>query len=1208
MRSLRARLALILAVQLGVLGLLASGALGTGQSSSRVASTPQLAALSAAAHDTSPPLDQAPPVPNDPNRVIPELERTVAANVSPSVRDAAAQTRIASSPSVGSPLQTFDGITRLGIGSLYYPPDTVGDVGPAQYVEAVNGGIDVFSKTGTSLTGGVTDSAFWSGLAGCSGVSLTDPTVNYDQFADRWVYGELAYTLGGGSTWSGPFTECIAVSTTGDATGSWNRYAFNIDAPRYRWLPDYPKLGVWPDGYYLSFNDFDSTTQGFVGAGAMVVDRTSMLAGNSAQAVFFDLRSVAGLDGGMLPSDADGATPPPVGAPDYFVTPVDNSSNDQLGVWGFHVDWSNPAASSFTNVQALPVSAFDGNGYSVPQPGTTTTLDGLADDRLMNRLQYRNFGTYETLVTNETVDSGSSSDAPRWYELRRTGGAWAVNQQSTFMPDTVNRWMGSAAMNGSGDMALAYSAGDASTFAGLRYTGRQSSDSLSQMQAEQVLIAGGGAETAVSRWGDYSQLSVDPLDDCTFWYVGEYFNGTSQSDWSTRIGSFRVSSCTSTVSYTAIPTISGTVREGNSLTATAGTWSAVPTSTTYQWRRCDTSGIACSDIASATLNAYTLQAADAGKRIRVKVSVTTASGNGSAVSAATVAVVPSAPVSLTSPTVTGTAQVGYTLTAGTGTWTSATTPSYAYQWQSCNGGSCSNIPGATSANYVIGAGYYNTAIRVGVSASNAGGTTGPAYSSQTAAITYPPAPVDVVLPSISGNARQGQTLTASTGSWSGAVPIAYGYQWQRCDAGGSSCSPVSGQTAATYGITSSDVGSALRVTVTATNAGGVTAQDSLATAVVVPLAPVNTAVPTLSGSATVGSALTTSTGTWTSLTGYGVTYAYQWQRCGATCADIQGATSSRYDVTSSDAGTGLRAAVTATNAGGSTVAYTAITSVAASSGSGSGSGSGGSSSGGTSSGGSYSGGGSSPNLAVTGLATPTNPLPGDTVAFAITVTDKNLLAATRLLLTATLPTGMTYVSGSADRGNGCVQSSTDATKVTCNLDYLSADSPSARVLLYAKVAATGPLTFSVTAISQELGDSDTSDNVFTIALNSAATSSSGSPRGINGDGTTSTAKTDKKAPTAQALSSTGARASTAKLRFRIYDDSGVAKAVATVKRDGSVVGTAKTGFGPVAYGSVYYVGWQVPRAAPKGRYTFCVTAFDRAAHRSTSTCAPLALR
>jgi uncharacterized repeat protein (TIGR01451 family) len=1187
----------VLALQLVAVGLLATGAFGTGQDTPQIAAQPQLSSLLAAGHDESVPLAAAPDIPNDPTRQIPEFERQAPAVISPATPDAALQSSVAG-PAVSAPVAGFDALSRLGIASPFYPPDTVGDVGPDQYVQAVNGGIDVFSKTGTSLTGGVTDTAFWSGLSGCSGVSLSDPTVNYDQFADRWVYGELAYTLGSGSTYSGPFTECVAVSSTGDATGTWNRYAFNIDAPTYRWLPDYPKLGVWPDGYYLSFNDYDSTSpHGFVGAGAMVLERSAMLTGASAQAIFFDLRGVSGLEGGMLPADADGAAPPPPGAPNLYVTPVDSSSNDQLGLWAFHVDWAVPSNSSFTNPQALAVTAYDGYGASVAQPSTAVKLDSLADDRLMNRVQYRNFGGYETLVLNETVNTGSSIDAPRWYELRRTSGAWTVNQQSTFQPDTVNRWMGSAAMNGSGDIALAYSAGDSGTFPALRYTGRASSDGLSTMQTEATLVAGGGSQTGTTRWGDYSQLSVDPADDCTFWFTGEYYGSTSAMNWSTRIGSFRVSSCTTTgPQYSVVPVVSGTLREGSALATTDGTWSPAPASYAYQWRRCDSTGIACTDINGATFNTYLLTSADAGKRLRVKVTATQGGNSNSVLSAVTGTILPLAPVNTSIPTITGTPQVAVSLVAATGSWTSALTPSYTYQWQRCSPG-CADINAATGVSYTLQAADAGATVRVGVTAQTTGGTTGPVYSSQTATVQLPPAPTVVVMPSISGTAQDAHTLTAVNGTWAGVTPISFTYQWLRCNGLGSSCVAITGQNAVTYGVGTSDVGSTIRVAVTATNAGGATQQNTLATSVVVPVAPVSTGVPLLSGSPAVGSALTTTNGTWTGA----VSFAYQWQRCASSCSDIAGANASRYDITSSDAAFSLRAAVTATNAGGSTTVYTATLAVPASSGS-----SGGSSSGGSSSGG--GGGGTLPNITVTALATPTAPLPGDTVTLAVTVTDKNSMPATKLVFTATIPSGMTYSSGSADRGSGCAPSATDATKVICNLDYLSSDSPVAHVLLYAKVTATGPLTVSVNALSQDLGDLDASDNTLAIALNAATTTTLGTPTGLNGDGTTSTKKTDKKAPSSQALSSSGRRGHAAQLRLKIYDDSGVAKAVATVKRNGKAVATAKTGFGPVAYGGIYYVGWNVPLSAPMGRYTFCVVALDRAAHQSRTTCAPLALR
>ncbi|NUR77899.1 MAG: hypothetical protein HOQ28_16635, partial [Thermoleophilia bacterium] len=1023
--TLSRRLAVVLALQATAVGLLATGALGTSQQSPQSA-TPQISAAVSVDNDVSAPLADLPAPAAVTPPAPPELERRTPALASPQVRDRAVQLAVPSS-NVPATSASFDGLSLASLTSRSLPPDTVGDVGPTQYVQAVNGGFAVFSKTGDNLTGPIDDSSFWSGLTGCQ-VSVTrglvDPMLNYDQFADRWVYAVLSYDRPNQPAPFGPSYICIAVSTTGDATGTWNRYSFlSGDSPLGDVMTDYPKLGVWPDGYYLSFNDFDNQwPHDFVGTGAMVLDRAAMLNGTSAQSQFLDLRGVSGLSGGsMLPADADGAAAPPAGSPNYYVEAVDDPTdvNDQLGVWTFHVDWAYPGNSKFENPQALHVSGFNGLGHSVPQPGTSIQLDGLADDRMMNRNQYRNFGAYETLVTNLTVDNGSGGNAPRWFELRNASG-WNVTQDSTFAPTALNRWLGSAAMDGAGDIALGYAAGDAATATGLRYTGRLAGDPLNTMQAEATLIAGGGSQTDPAngqRWGDYSQMTVDPSDDCTFWYTGEYYAATANADWHTRIGSFRFPGCvtSSGPTYTVVPAVSGTLREGQTVTTTAGTWSPAPTTTSYQWRRCDSNGVSCYDIPGATASTYVEQPADAGYRLRSKVTVTAGASTSSIISAVTGTVLPLAPVNSVAPSITGTAQVAQTLTAVTGTWsTYAGAPNvFTYQWQRCSPG-CAAIPGATNSSYMLAGADAGATIRLNVTATTIGGATS-ALSAATASVALPPAPTNVVAPRVTGNAQVNQILTAQIGTWTGVAPITYTYQWQTCSAAGTNCTAISAEIGATYRVTSADTGSRLRVTVTASNSGGASSVNTTVTAAVVPLAPTNVVAPALAGTAVVGSALTTSDGTWN---GSGpITYAYQWQLCNPGCGDIAGATSNRLDLTSSVAGGSVRVVVTATNGGGSTAVTTGTSAVVtgASSGGTAGGGTtggtttgggttgggttgggttgggttGGGTTGGTSGGGSTGGGGGggggagSPDLAVSGFASTTSAVPGEDVTFAL---------------------------------------------------------------------------------------------------------------------------------------------------------------------------------------------------------------------------------
>lgn len=466
--------------------------------------------------------------------------------------------------SIPSPLQNFDGVTNVN-GVL--PPDTNGDVGPNNYVQWVNLSFAIYSKTGTLLYGPAAGNTLWAGFgAPCQTSNDGDPIVQYDHLADRWMMSQFALP----NYPSGPFYQCIAISQTGDPTGAWYRYAFQISATK---MNDYPHLGVWPDGYYMSINQFVGNT--WAGAGAVAFERSKMLLGQPAQAVYFDLYSVDPNMGGMLPSDLDGQAPP-AGTPNYFMEADDNAfgfPQDQLNMWQFSVNWTTPSASTFTQVSTMATAAFDsdmcaGSRNCIAQQGTTRKLDAISD-RLMYRLQYRNFGGYQTIVLNHTVDVNSADHAGiRWYELRNSGGGWSIYQQGTFSPDATQRWMGSAAMDANGNIAIGYSASSSTMYPAIRYTGRLAGDTLGTMsQGEGTLFAGTGAQThSASRWGDYSMLAVDPVDGCTFWYTNEYVQTTGSAPWRTRIGSFQLPGCGGPTTGT----LQGTVTDASTSAALSG--------------------------------------------------------------------------------------------------------------------------------------------------------------------------------------------------------------------------------------------------------------------------------------------------------------------------------------------------------------------------------------------------------------------------------------------------------------------------------------------------------------------------------------------------------------------------------------------------------------------------------------------------------------
>jgi hypothetical protein len=468
---------------------------------------------------------------------------------------------------------TFDGGANVN-GVL--PPDANGAVGPNHYVQWVNLSFSIYDKaTGARIYGPAAGNTLWQALGGlCASRNNGDPIVIYDHLAGRWVMSQFAFQ----SVQSGPFYQCIAVSQTSDPTGAYYLYQFKISDTK---LNDYPKLAIWPDGYYMTTNQFFCSSSGcsWGGQGVVAFEREKMLVGAPASMMYFDLFTVDPNLGGMLPSHLDG----PVvnaGKPNYFAEMDDSAwgySPDQVQIWAFHVDWATPANSTFTKIVSLPTQPFDSNmcGYSsacIGQPGTTARVDALSD-RLMYRLQYRDFGDHASLVTNHTVDVDSTDRAGiRWYELRDSGSGWTIYQQGTYAPDADNRWMGSIAMDKAGNMALGYSVSSTSTFPSVRYTGRLAGDPVGSLpQGETTLVDGTGSQlSATGRWGDYSSMAVDPTDDCTFWYTQEYYAATSTAGWRTRVGSFKFPSCGSApadYSLSASPS-SVTLVQGASATST----------------------------------------------------------------------------------------------------------------------------------------------------------------------------------------------------------------------------------------------------------------------------------------------------------------------------------------------------------------------------------------------------------------------------------------------------------------------------------------------------------------------------------------------------------------------------------------------------------------------------------------------------------------
>jgi len=460
------------------------------------------------------------------------------------------------------------------------PSDVNLAVGPNDVVQVVNTSYAVFSKSGTVILGPASFASLFTGFSDCTRTYYSDPIALYDRQANRWVLSILGFD----STSSGPYYHCIAVSTSGDPTGGYARYSFVSQTN----LPDYPKMGVWPDAYYVTYNMFSGNT--LLGAQVCAHNRSAMLAGQAEIAQCFTTSS---SNSGLLPANLDGTNLPPTGSANYLLSLAGNS----LSLWMLHVDWTTPANSTLTGPTNLPIAAFNeactNGGACIPQAGTSTQLDSLGD-RLMYRLAYRNFGDHESLVANHSVNAGSQTGV-RWYEIRSPGSGPVVYQQGTYAPDANHRWMASIAMDSAGDIGLGFSVSGSAIHPQIHYTGRLSSDPLGSLtQGEASIIDGAGSQTtylcfplfqcALTRWGDYTGMQIDPSDDCTFWYTDQYIPSNGSFNWSTRLATFKFPSCganlvATTTTLSASPAGPSTYGNTVQLTATVTGGGGTPTGT-----------------------------------------------------------------------------------------------------------------------------------------------------------------------------------------------------------------------------------------------------------------------------------------------------------------------------------------------------------------------------------------------------------------------------------------------------------------------------------------------------------------------------------------------------------------------------------------------------------------------------------------------------
>lgn len=454
------------------------------------------------------------------------------------------QQTMGSSKAPMAPITNFNGQD-----SPYFPPDCNGVAGPNHFMQTINCVYAIYNKTGSLVAGPTNMNLLFNGLPGSS-YNDGDPIILYDEQADRWLATE--FSISGSTNYV-----LMAVSTSNDPTGTWYAYSFIVDA-----MPDYPKFSVWRDGYYMGDNN--SSTKDIY-----VFERSKMLLGQTAQAVGFNnpYRPTS-VDGFMCvpPVDNDGAFAP-VGSPGLYIAFNDDAiggGSDELWIYELTVNWTTPSSSTFVRAQQLGVPAFDSNfgtnWDNIPQPSTTRKLDAIPQV-IMNVPQYRNFGSYQTIVCCHTVDVDATNHAGiRWYELRRTTGTWSLRQSGTYAPDADNRWMGSIMLNGGGKIGLGYSVSSTTVYPSIRYCG-QSSTAYSAGAGvldipEDIIQTGANSQTAYNRWGDYAQMSVDPSDDQTFWFTTEYIG--SGGTRKTKIASFKFGNNPTVVTLDATAVTSST--------------------------------------------------------------------------------------------------------------------------------------------------------------------------------------------------------------------------------------------------------------------------------------------------------------------------------------------------------------------------------------------------------------------------------------------------------------------------------------------------------------------------------------------------------------------------------------------------------------------------------------------------------------------------
>jgi len=496
----------------------------------------------------------------------PELDREIPVNKKPlpGIGPEAPAQLLAPAAPMPTPSISFNGMNFTSNGAGH-PPDTVGDVGPSHYVQAVNTSIGIYNKTTGAAISTFTFNTLWAGAGTgtpCDTANMGDPTVIYSRQNDRFIVADFAWS----DIVNGPYYECIAVSKTANpVTGGWWLFAYRADDAAHPWLPDYPKMGIWPDGLYMSANMFDCLTAGCGSASYMEarvygLNIIDLVNGAPLRSIVIDTNSTSRFT--LLPSNYRGAAPP-VGTPNFVVG--ESATLFAWEVFKFHVDYVTPANSTFTGPTNVTQASYATAASTVPEPAPGNASDTLAE-RMMMQNQYRNIGGVESLWVNHTTGTPSASTPTgiQWGQINVTGATINTTpvQQQIYNngADGINRFMGALAVDHDGNMALGYTASSSTVAPDIRYVGRLSTDPLNTLpQTEITMLPGvtrsvqtGTCGVTCTRWGDYSAMSVDPVDECTFWYTNMYFP-VQGTNWVTRVGSFKFPSCVSQPTAASVP-------------------------------------------------------------------------------------------------------------------------------------------------------------------------------------------------------------------------------------------------------------------------------------------------------------------------------------------------------------------------------------------------------------------------------------------------------------------------------------------------------------------------------------------------------------------------------------------------------------------------------------------------------------------------------